>query len=123
MNNNKGFTLLELLISVGILVILAGILFPSYISHVHRTRTLVCEENRHTLLDEVDLHLIENSSGDTDEFIAGFMEYFAAYIKETQVCPSKGNIRLRFRNTSSGISVIVSCSKHAKRISRETNID
>lgn len=123
MNDNKGFTLLELLISVGILVILAGILFPSYISHVHRTRTIVCEENRYTLLDEVDLHLIEYSRGDTDEFMASFMEYFAAYIKETQVCPAKGNIRLRFRNTSSGISVIVSCSKHTKRISREISID
>ncbi|MDO6763461.1 type IV pilin protein [Agarivorans sp. 1_MG-2023] len=48
MKQVKGFTLLEVMITVAIVAILAGIAYPSYLSHVQSTKR---EEGKRTLVE------------------------------------------------------------------------
>ncbi|GAD02486.1 type IV pilin protein [Agarivorans albus] len=48
MKQLKGFTLVEVMITVAIVAILAGIAYPSYLSHVQTTRR---EEGKRTLVE------------------------------------------------------------------------
>lgn len=38
---NKGFSLVELLVAVAIMVVLVGVMVPTLISHIHKARVAV----------------------------------------------------------------------------------
>ena len=59
--NNKGFSLVELIIVVAILAILVGILAPQYIKWVEKSRVAKDETNADELLNAVQVAIADDS--------------------------------------------------------------
>lgn len=57
---NKGYTLIEILIILAIILILASIVTAFYRGYVNRAKDAVCQENLKVLNSAVKLYLIEN---------------------------------------------------------------
>ncbi|SCP94726.1 type II secretion system protein [Anaerobium acetethylicum] len=53
--NNKGFSLVELIIVIAIMAILVGVLAPQYIKYVDRSKTSKDESNAAELLNNVNI--------------------------------------------------------------------
>ncbi|MEG1144399.1 MAG: type II secretion system protein, partial [Clostridium sp.] len=48
---NKGFTLIELIIAISVLVILTGLMAPQFMRHLEKSREAVCKKNRDEMLN------------------------------------------------------------------------
>ena len=65
--NNKGFTLVELVIVIAILAILVGILAPQYTKYVEKSRKSADASNMDEIIKAIEVHYVEqgvNSTGD-----------------------------------------------------------
>ena len=64
--DNKGFTLVELIIVIAIIAVLAAVLAPQYIQYVDKSRWSTDQSNAATLLHEVQVAIVEvGSNGGT----------------------------------------------------------
>jgi len=64
--DNKGFTLVELIIVIAIIAVLAAVLAPQYIKYVDKARWSTDQNNASTLLHEVEVAIVDaGASGDT----------------------------------------------------------
>ena len=63
--NNKGFTLVELVIAVAILAILVGLLAPQYTKYVEKSRKAADASNMNELVK-----VVQTYAGDTDNELA-----------------------------------------------------
>lgn len=64
--NNKGFTLVELVIVIVILAILVGILAPQYTKYVEKSRKSADASNMDEIIKAIEVHYVEqgvNSTG------------------------------------------------------------
>lgn len=64
--NNKGFTLVELVIVITILAILVGILAPQYTKYVEKSRKSADASNMDEIIKAIEVHYVEqgvNSTG------------------------------------------------------------
>ena len=103
--NNKGFSLIELIVVVAIMAVLVGVLAPAYLRYVEKARRQTCYWNMDNVVREVQLRafsdpdfmedLIAVGSSDVTEFVRG---------TDIQVptCPSRGEYTITF-NESTGI--------------------
>jgi len=76
MRNEKGFTLMELMIVIVIIGVLAAIGLPAYNSFVARSKKTVCESNMRVIKTALDMYKIETPAGTTelsvlDEYMVG----------------------------------------------------
>ncbi len=55
---NKGFSLVELLVAVAIMVVLVGVMVPTLISHIHKARVAVDWANLRSYYDEIQADFI-----------------------------------------------------------------
>ena len=53
MKNNKGFSLVELIIVIAIMAVLVGVMAPQYIKYVEKSRISTDDSNASTLLENV----------------------------------------------------------------------
>lgn len=53
MKNNKGFSLVELIIVIAIMAVLVGVMAPQYIKYVEKSRISTDDSNASTLLETV----------------------------------------------------------------------
>jgi type IV pilus assembly protein PilA len=60
--DNKGFTLVELIIVIAIIAILAAVLAPQYVQYLDKSRWSTDKNNAATLLHEVQVALVEVGS-------------------------------------------------------------
>lgn len=60
--NNKGFTLVELVIVIAILAILVGILAPQYTKYVEKSRKAADVDNLEELVKAVQVYVIDGAS-------------------------------------------------------------
>ena len=64
--NNKGFTLVELVIVIAILAILVGLLAPQYTKYVEKSRKSADASNMDEIIKAIEVHYVEqgvNSTG------------------------------------------------------------
>ena len=66
MRNEKGFTLMELMIVIVIIGVLAAIGLPAYNSFIARSKKTVCESNMRVIQTARDMYTIETPAGTTD---------------------------------------------------------
>lgn len=88
MKNNKGFTLVELIVVIGILVILMVIAIPSFNSYTEKVREQVCDTNCRELDRIYRAYLITEGLNHINQIFEG---YIIQYGKD--ICPEDGNIR------------------------------
>ena len=62
--NNKGFTLVELVIVIAILAILVGLLAPQYTKYVEKSKKSADVNNMDELIKAVEVYVIDNATKD-----------------------------------------------------------
>ncbi|MGI6147637.1 MAG: competence type IV pilus major pilin ComGC, partial [Bacillota bacterium] len=60
LRNQRGFTLVELMIVIVIIGVLAAIAVPAYSSYVSRAQERTCEANRRTISTAAGMYYIEH---------------------------------------------------------------
>ena len=58
--NERGFTLIELMIVVAIIAILAGILIPNFVNARSQAQTAACESNLRSIATALELYYADN---------------------------------------------------------------
>ncbi len=104
LRNQKGFTLMELMIVIVIIGVLAAIGVPAYTNYVEKARATTCDANRRSLSTANGLYYAENGE------YAGDINDLEAYLDATTIsnftCPSKGTFTFNADNGT------ITCSKH-----------
>lgn len=105
-DRNRGFSLIELIIAIAILVILTGLLAPQFMKYIEKSRKAACDNNIDVILQEFQVALIDD--GETD-----ILKFVSNYIKEHNVkCPSKGEYYGEKIKGEHGDLITVRCSIH-----------
>lgn len=88
MQRNRGFTLVEILVVVGILTILAAVLFPVVARVREKGRQATCQSNLQQIHKAMMLYIQDHDSKIAPAF--GYWEIMAAYTKNSAIfsCPS-----------------------------------
>ena len=63
--NNKGFTLVELVIVIAILAILVGLLAPQYTEYVEKSRKSADASNMDEIIKAIEVHYVEKGVNST----------------------------------------------------------
>lgn len=96
LRNQKGFTLMELMIVIVIIGVLAAIGVPAYSGYVERANKAVCKSNRRSIETAVQLYKMDYPTADLTglEFGAGDLDTnpLAEYITNLgdMLCPKHG---------------------------------
>lgn len=96
---NNGFTLVEVIVALAILLIILSIAIPAYLGYIEYAKESVCLANRQKMTEMYQIYLITEDQEHTDVL-------FMRYIQENaqDICPS-----------NSAISVVngkIRCSMH-----------
>ena len=84
--NNKGFTLVELVIVIAILAILVGILAPQYTKYVEKSRKTADVDNMDELIKAVQVYAIDGATYGTSNLAKNAFDEYV---------PNWENIRLK----------------------------
>lgn len=84
---NNGFTLVEMIVILAILLIVLAISIPAYLGYVEYAKESACLTNRQKLVEMYHIYLITENLEHTDIL-------FEKYIQENvqNICPSNGTI-------------------------------
>jgi hypothetical protein len=107
MANNYGYTMMELVIAVSMLLTISAVTVPNYTRYIASTREKVCIISRQNILYEYHLYCIHNPE-------LTFTEYLRLYYQDdvNHFCPSGGI----YTANGSGETVEFTCSEHADKI-------
>lgn len=100
--NEKGFTLVELMVVVLIIGVLVAIAVPVYNSATARAETSACDANKRIIDAAVLMWQMEQDNPSTE--IPDSIEDLSGFFQETPKCPSGGTYTLDTNGTT--------CSKH-----------
>lgn len=84
-NNNYGFTLMELIITLVIISILILITIPSFVSYITIASNSVCSSNKLELYRMYELHLIVEDIEKNDAIFESFVQ-----VHGQNICPNNG---------------------------------
>ena len=103
-NNQRGFTLVELMVVVLIVGILVAIAVPVYNSAQKKAKETACRANIKIIKSAILQAEIDGEDIGTEDP----MDSLAKYFDETPECPDGGDYTI----TNSGGNYTVECSKH-----------
>lgn len=105
MRNNKGFTLIELIIVLALLLIIAGIAVPRYLIHIENAKEHTCRINRYRIMEALELQYSMKGKYDFEEILASEGN---GYFILSPECPAEGVYTIKEVDGE----IIVSCSIH-----------
>ena len=109
-HDNRGFSILELIIVITIMAVLTAILAPQFLVYVEEAREAACLSNRQTFVRYYDIYVIEM---DDVPFTQAEFEEDARIdgLTVEMICPSHGDCVLKIDDETGRLSI--SCNKHA----------
>jgi len=113
-NNDKGFTLIELIVVIAIIAIVAAIVVPSYVGWIDTSKERVCKANRAVLLKAYNTYLVSNPEIDQD---TGFKTFLDEDYGGSVVCPKDHSAYVWYAKTDS-----ILCPYHDKLSAVSYNI-
>lgn len=107
-SDNAGFSLVEILIVIAIMVVLAGVVSISLIRYVERSRESNCISMRKTMEKEYTTIMIERETLNLDNGVVNYRYTVQDYLDEftDYVCPDGGDLE----PSADGHSI--DCTKH-----------
>jgi prepilin-type N-terminal cleavage/methylation domain-containing protein len=90
LRNQKGFTLMELMIVIVIIGVLAAIGVPAYRNYIDNAKKQTCAANRRTLATAVGLYMTENNGDVPDEVEVDDLKDYMTNADAVK-CPAGGN--------------------------------
>lgn len=125
--NSRGFSLIELIIAIAILIILTGLLAPQFMKFIEKSRKAACMHAMDTVAEEYVIRMVElNKAPDSGSAVNlmgriitehGGKEKWKSDEDEKSIvytfsglCKSKGNYRCQFVNELQ--TVRIECSRH-----------
>lgn len=105
LRNQRGFTLVELMIVIVIIGVLAAIAVPAYRSYVSKAQERTCEANRRTISTAATMYYIENDNEEYATDIDDLSDYLDNV--DSLKCPAGGEYELVQDD-----SFDVTCSEH-----------
>ena len=91
MKNNKGFTLLELIVSIAVLAVLATIIVPQLTKYIGASEESVCEVNRKEFIRSYNAYLSYGGTATLAQAVSGACPELAADAENLK-CPEGGAI-------------------------------
>lgn len=113
MRNQRGFTLLEMMVVVAIIAILAGILIPNFTRARAQAATSACMANEKTIATALELYYTDNQKYPASASVdAAFVKTMSGYMNQIPIDPSAGSAAYyQYALTNSGgvISYTITC--------------
>ena len=117
--NNKGFSLIELIVVVAIMAVLVGVLAPAYLRYVEKARRQTCYWNMDNVVREVQLRAFSDPEFMDDITAAAGANAthdVTAFVRTTDIqvptCPSKGTYAITFDTTSGELTMTCTMTVH-----------
>ena len=117
--NNKGFSLVELIVVVAIMAVLVGVLAPAYLAYVEKARRQTCYWNMDNVVREVQLkaftepefmaQLVTAANSGVDYDVTGFVNTTEI---EVPTCPSRGTYKITFNTTTGKLEMTCTMTVH-----------
>lgn len=104
--NNKGFSLIELIVVIAILAVLIGVLAPTIISNIEKSRRSKCISDRDSLRTQINIGVV---SGDYPDEEAAFNAISDSTLEHT--CKSGGEYTFKWVNEDLH-TYQIACSDH-----------
>ena len=116
--NNKGFSLIELIVVVAIMAVLVGVLAPAYLRYVEKARRQTCYWNMDNVVREVQLRAFSDP-----EFMADLQNQVktgnydvTTFVANTDIavptCPSRGVYTITFNPTTGILEMTCTMEVH-----------
>jgi type II secretion system protein G len=94
LKDQRGFTLLEMMVVVAIIAILAGILIPNFARARSQAQTSACIGNEKIIATALELYYTDNQKYPESASVGGpgspFMTEMAGYMNQTPIDPAAG---------------------------------
>jgi len=110
--DQRGFTLMELMIVIVIIGVLAAIGVPAYKNYVTEAKESACNANRNTIATALGMYYAEHGEY-TNDFSK--LADYVTNIDAINKCPAEGTITIANRVTDSGF-VVVNSTKHGELV-------
>lgn len=91
---NQGFSLIELIIAIAILVILTGLLAPQFMKYIEKSRKAVCDNNIDVILSEFQVEQAESGEGEEEVRLQAIVNKYQGK------CPSGGTYLVKKISTN-----------------------
>lgn len=101
---DRGFSLIELIIAIAILIILTGLLVPQFMKYIEKSRKAACLNNVDVMIKEYQVAMIDNPDITPEEALE-------MMVKRGMECPSKGEYKILYPKGNKD-SFVVNCRVH-----------
>ncbi|WP_294146296.1 prepilin-type N-terminal cleavage/methylation domain-containing protein [uncultured Clostridium sp.] len=99
---DRGFSLIELIIAIAILIILTGLLAPQFMKYIEKSRKAACLNNIDVMIQEYQVAMIENQDIKPEKVLE-------MMVKRGMKCPSKGEYSIKHLDDE---NFLVNCKVH-----------
>lgn len=108
--NNKGFSLVELIIVIAIMAVLVAVVAPMYMNTARHRQATACETNRKAIAGIFERRVYDDqkemTTTDLEFVMDGNDSLTAGEVKQYTYCPLKGS----FTGKIEGNAIVIECS-------------